>query len=151
MYPRTAAWYAAESPLKLRAHAHTESDCIPSAYPCARAGGIERPIPTLQAVSQTEQQLAAMGLVTSFDPTLPKGGGTGGGARGGHRGSSGDGQHANSAAPAPAPTMDTSDIRGLLNRVPPPNTTVQVCAAAVSLTTVFVRCCPRLGEGGSCG
>ena len=89
-----------------------------------RAGGIERPIPTLQAVSQTEQQLAAMGLVTSFDPTLPKGG-IGGGARSGDRGSSGDG-HANSAAPAPAPTMDTSDIRGLLNRVPPPDTTVQV-------------------------
>ena len=140
MYPRTAAWYAAESPLKLCAHAHTESDCSPSAYLCARAGGIERPIPTLQAVSQTEQQLAAMGLVTSFDPTLPKGGGTGGGgARGGHRGSSaGDGGHANSAAPAPAPTMDTSDIRGLLNRVPPPNTTVQVCVAAVlSLTPPY--------------
>ena len=98
-------------------------------------------------MSQTEQQLAAMGLVTSFDPTLPKGGSTGGGgARGGqHRGSSGDGQHANSAAPAPAPTMDTSDIRGLLNRVPPPNTTVQVCVAAVSLTPPYSCGVPASG------
>ena len=66
-------------------------------------------------ISQTEQDLARSGIDTVFDPTARKGSSAGPGAPGG----------IGNPTAGLAPRIDTSDIRGLLTRVPPPNTTVQ--------------------------
>jgi hypothetical protein len=80
----------------------------------AQPGGMTKEVPA--QISQTEQELARTGIATVFDPTAA---GAGLGAAASPMGNPSMG------LPAPGPRMDTSDIRGLLTRVPPPDTTVQ--------------------------
>ena len=70
-------------------------------------------------ISQTEQDLARSGIDTVFDPTARSGSSSAGLGPGAGAGGLGN------PTTGLAPRMDTSDIRGLLTRVPPPNTTVQ--------------------------
>ena len=70
-------------------------------------------------ISQTEQDLARNGIDTVFDPTARAGSSTTGAGPGA------PGGLGNPTAGLAPPRMDTSDIRGLLTRVPPPDTTVQ--------------------------
>jgi hypothetical protein len=81
---------------------------------CLSDGSGGRRSAPLAQISQTEQQLARMGLATEYDPSAEKG--AGGGSRASRA----------AAINSPArPVMDMSDVRGLLNKVPPPNTTLQ--------------------------
>lgn len=83
----------------------------------SQPGGMAKETPV--QISQTEQDLARNGIGTVFDPTT-KGGPSASGS--GAPGVGGIGSPTMGLAPA---RMDTSDIRGLLTRVPPPDTTVQ--------------------------
>jgi hypothetical protein len=84
----------------------------------SQPGGMTKEGPV--QISQTEQDLARNGIDTVFDPTA-RSGSSSAGLGPGAPGAGGIGNPTMGLAPR----MDTSDIRGLLTRVPPPNTTVQ--------------------------